>query len=343
MAEVRTRGGRPSGRVRLKDVARLAAVAPITVSRALQSPGRVSAEARLRIDAAIAATGYVPDLVAQSLVSNRTGMVGVVIPTIVDSIYASTIAAMSEVLRAHRAQLLLGDSGYSLAEEEAIAGAFLARRADALVLSTVAHTDRLRRLLSRAGVPVVETGNLTAEPIDMVVGLSNERAAFDMTRYLVERGHRAIGFIGAETGGNPQASDRQAGYRRALAASGLPLDERLVIEAPRELDGGSAALRTLLERGPGLDAVFAAGEVWAVGALLECLRRGVTVPARLAIAGFNDEMIAGQLVPPLTTVRIPRAEIGRRAAQMVVDRLRGRAVAPTTVDVGYEIVRRATA
>lgn len=339
----RTRGGRPSGRVRLKDVARLAEVAPITVSRALLSPAMVSAATRRRIEAAIATTGYIPDLVAQSLVSNRTGMVGVVIPTIVDSIYASTIAAMSEVLRANRIQLLLGDSGYSLEEEEAIAGAFLARRADALVLSTVAHTTKLRRLLSRAGVPVIETGNLTPEPIDMVVGFSNLRAAFDMTRYLALRGHRLIGFIGAETQDNPQASDRQAGYRRALEESGLTLDERLVIEAPRAIEGGGAALRTLLARCPRLDAVFAAGEIWAVGALLECLRGGVAVPGRLALAGFNDEMIAGQLVPALTTVRIPRSEIGRRAAEMVVGRLSGRAVAPTTVDVGYQIVRRATA
>jgi LacI family gluconate utilization system Gnt-I transcriptional repressor len=329
--------------VRLKDVARLADVAPITVSRALKSPAMVSAEARRRIDAAIAATGYVPDLVAQSLVSNRTGMVGVVIPTIVDSIYASTIAAMSEVLRANRAQVLLGDSGYSLEEEEAIAGAFLARRADALVLSTVAHTEKLRRLLTRAAVPVVETGNLTPQPIDMVVGFSNVRAAFDMTRYLIERGHRVIGFIGAETRDNPQASDRQAGYRRALEEGGLPLDERLVIEAPREIQGGAAAICTLLARCRRLDAVFAAGEVWAVGALLECLRRGLAVPGQLALVGFNDEMIAGHLVPALTTVRIPRSEIGRRAAEMVVARLSGRDVVSTTVDVGYEIVRRATA
>jgi LacI family gluconate utilization system Gnt-I transcriptional repressor len=190
---------------------------------------------------------------------------------------------------------------------------------------------------------VVETGNLAPDPIDMVVGFSNRRAAFDMTRYLVERGGRVIGFIGAQTRDNPQASDRQAGYRQALKESGLAVDERIVIEAPREIEKGGEALSTLLARCPDLDAVFAAGEVWAVGALLESLRRGWPVPERLAIAGFNDEMIAGQLVPPLTTVRIPRREIGRRAAEMVVDRLNGREIAPTVVDVGYEIVRRATA
>lgn len=328
---------------RLTDVARVARLSAMTVSRALREPEKVSAEARARVAAAIAETGYVPDLVASSLTSRRTRLVGLVIPTITASIYAATVAGMTAVLRARQFEALIGDSGYALDGEEKLVAAFLGRRADGIVLSNVEHTGGTRRALERARIPVVETGNLTADPIDMVVGFSNHAAARAMMDHLAGRGHRTIGFIGAAVAGNPQAADRRRAYDEAVAAHGLTRAPELTVECPSDLEAGAKALVRICERHPEVTAIFAASEVRAIGGLLECQRRGWQVPGRIAIAGFNDAGMGAWLVPALTTIRIPREEIGRRAAQMILDRLEGRAVAEKQVDVGYELVVRESA
>jgi LacI family gluconate utilization system Gnt-I transcriptional repressor len=328
---------------RLVDVARVARLSPITISRALREPHKVSPQARARVAAAVAATGYVPDLVASSLTSRRTRLVGLVVPTITASIYASTVAGLTGALRDHGFEAMIGDSGYALEEEEKLIAAFLGRRADGIVLSNVEHTDGARRLLSRGNVPVVETGNLTTSPIDMVVGFSNYDAARAMMAHLVARGHRTIGFIGAATPGNPQAADRRRAYVDAIGANRLAGARTLAVECASDLEAGGAALLRIVERHPRCTAVFAASEVRATGALLACLRRGWKVPDRIAIAGFNDAGLGAYLVPALTTVRVPRDEIGRRAAQLILDRLAGRSITAATIDVGFEIMVRESA
>ncbi len=328
---------------RLVDVARVARLSPITVSRALRDPAKVSVEARGRVAAAVAETGYVPDLVASSLTSRRTRLVGLVIPTITASIYASTVAGLSDVLRANGFEALIGDSGYAFAGEGKLVEAFLGRRADGIVLSNVLHAPDTRRRLERARIPVVETGNLTADPIDMVVGFSNYAAAGAMMDHLIARGHRKIGFVGAPTTANPQAADRRRAYDDAVRAHGLTRAAALCVECAPDLGAGAAALTRIVERHPSVTAIFAASEVRAIGALLECQRRGLKVPERVAIAGFNDAGMGAFLVPALTTVQVPREAIGRRAAQMILDRIAGRAVAETAVDVGFSIVVRESA
>jgi LacI family gluconate utilization system Gnt-I transcriptional repressor len=334
------RGG---GRARLVDVAREADVAPITVSRALREPEKVSPDARKRIEAAILRTGYIRDLVASGLASRRSRLVGVIIPTVMGSIYAAMLSGVSDTLRESQFQSLLGNSGYSLDEEEQLVAAFLGRRADGIILSSVLHSPGTRAYLRNAGIPVVETGNLTATPIDMVVGFSNHAAAYAMMRYLVERGHRTIGYIGARTFDNQQASDRQQAYRRAVRDFALGSAPSLLIECDRAIEDGSRALGELVGRHPEMTAVFAAGEVWAVGALLECQRRGLDVPRRIAIAGYNVDGLGAHLTPPLTTVRVPRYEMGKRAASMILARLAGLPVSESVVDLGHEILVRGSA
>jgi len=313
------------------------------VSRALREPEKVSAEARARVAAAVARTGYVPDLVAASLTSRRTRLVGLIVPTVTASIYAATVAGLTSELRSAGFQTLIGDSGYSLDEEERLVAAFIGRRADAIVLSSVAHGAGTRKLLERARIPVVETGNLARDPIDMVVGFSNYAAARDMMQHLIGRGHRVIGFIGAPTQGNPQATDRRRAYQRAMASHGLARRDSLVATCPSDFAAGGAALVRLIERNPDATAVFAASEVRATGALLECQRRGWPVPGRVAIAGYNDAGLGAYLVPALTTVAVPREAIGRRAARMIVQRLAGASIGDRVVDVGYEIRVRESA
>lgn len=334
---------RSTGRARMQDVAQRARVSMITVSRVLHNPEKVTEETRQRVTRAIRATGYVPNLVAGSLASNRTHTILALVPTLTNPVFGQTLHALEEVLRRHGFHLLLGNSGNSPREEEALLATFLARRPDGIFLHSTCHTPATRRLLAQAGVPIVETGDLSRTPLDMVVSYSNFSAGKAMTTYLLGKGYRRIGFVGAVQRLNERARQRCQGYQAALRHAGVSVDRSLIMETSLGLRQGAEALVSFVERRRPAEAVFFAGDVWAVGALLECERRSWPVPERVAIVGFDDQTMAAEIIPPLTTVRVPRAEIGSRAAEMLLDRLRGMSVGPRTEDLGFRIVARASA
>ncbi len=327
----------------MEDVARRVGVSIVTVSRTLHQPDAVSEKTRRRVLRAIAETGYVQNLVAGSLASNRTNVIAAIVPTLSNLAYGTSVHAIAELLRKNGYHLLLGTMGFSVAEEESLIATFLGRRPDGMYLHECRHTPEARRLLRNAGIPIVETGDLTARPLDMVVSYSNFEASKAMTAYLLFKGYRRIAFASAPIHENERHFHRLRGYRAALRKQGIAYNPAYVIERPFGFHHGAEALLALLDRCPDIEAVFFASDVLAVGAQWECLRRAWPIPEKVAIAGFGGQEIAGEVVPPLTTVRVPREEIGRLAAQMLLDRLHGRPVKPKVVDVGFQITERASA
>lgn len=315
----------------------------MTVVRVLREPHKVADATRARVEQVLSETGYTPDLVARGLVSNKSGLVAAVVPLLTNSLIAEIVQGLTDALVPDGFHLLLGASGFSLSEEEALVRAFLSRRIDAIFLSGVTHTDATVRMLKHAGIPVVEGGNVTKRPIDMVVGFSNVKAASEVTRYLVDAGYSNIGYIGAFPKDNDRARDRRRGYDLALAAAGRKLDASLCIETTLDIDAGAEAMAMLLQRRPDVRAVFCSADAIAVGALFECQRRKLAIPERIALAGFDDLAIAAQLVPSLTTLRVPRYFIGQQAGAMIRDRLAGRTVKRRIVDTGFQFVRRESA
>ena len=332
----------PPRGARMRDVAKAARVSTMTVSRALTEPAKVSAEMRARVAEAIRAVGYVPNKLAGSLSSSRTQVIGLVVPSIENSLFAATIQGISDVLRGHDHQLMIADSGYSLEAEEAAIRAFLEQRVAGLILHDTTHTPTAVRMIRASGVPVVENGTLTPEPLDMVVSYSNADAAQAMTLHLARLGYRRIGFVSLHAAANARSRDRRRGYGAALEQAGLAFDPALVLEMPPGLASGAEALVRLVEREAPADAIFFAGDVLAMGASLECARRGWPVPGKVALAAFDNFDLLGHLVPPVTTLRLPRQEIGRRSAQVLLDRIQGRATGPVSVDLRFEIIHRAS-
>ena len=324
----------------MSDIARHAGVSPMTVSRALREPATVSEEMRRKVDAAVREFGYLPNRIAGSLSSSRSNVVGLIVPSIRNSLYASMIQAVSEVLRANGLHLMIANSGHRLEDEEALVSALLAQRVCGLVLHNTTHSRRVRELVAKTGVPVIETGNLPADPLDMAVSYSNFEAARAMTLHLARLGYRKIGFVTLPLRDNDRSEERRRGYFAALIELGLPADPGLVLEAPGGFSEGADALVRLVQAHPDLDAGFFAGDVLAVGALFECQRRGWAVPGRVAIASFDDLDLLRHAVPTVTTLRIPRAEIGRRSAELLVNRLHGAPTERIRIDVGFEIVQR---
>lgn len=327
---------------RMMDIAKAAGVSLVTVSRVLNHPGQVSPRTRERVQSAIASANYVPDLVAGSLASRRSKIIGVIIPTITNSLFADTIQGLTDVVEKADYKLVIGSSRYDLDAEANLARAFLSRRADALILTGVTHNETTLKLLTNADIPIFEMWALTDNPIDMVVGFSNFETASSMTRFLYEKGYRNIGFMGGLTENNDRTMMREKGYLAALHDLGLPVLPERIERTVFDFHSGAQALKQLLARCPELDAIFAASDVLAVGAVFECHRQGWSVPDRIAIAGLDDSIIAAELVPPLTTIRIPRYDIGVRIGEEILSRLNGTPRGQRQIDLGFTIIERAS-
>lgn len=332
----RRRGG--NGQVRIEDVARRAGVAPITVSRALRTPDKVSQEARQRIAQAIAAVGYVPNLVAGSLASNRTNLVAALVPNIGNPLFAMTLRGLSDVLKRGGLQLMIASTNHSREEEEALVRTFLGQRPCGLVLHETIHSPEARQLLLAADIPIVETGDLIDDPMDVVVSFSNFEAIRETTIHLGQRGCRRIALVTSAL--SARSNERRRGYEAGLAALGLPVATDLVVEAVSGVVGGIRAIGALMDRTPAVDAVLFTGNATAVGGVLECQRRGWAIPGRIAVATFDDTELTQNMNPPLTAVRIPRYQVGETAGQALLDRIQGRAQDLRHVDLGFELVVR---
>jgi len=332
------RSRRGSGAVTLHDVAKLAGVAPITASRALNSPEQVSDGVRRKVAEAIARTGYVPNILAGGLASSRSRLVAAVVPTISGPVFLETIRSLTDALAEHGYQLMLGQSGYVGNREDALLGAIIGRRPDGIVLTGILHSADGRKRLLSAGIPVVETWDLTPTPIDMLVGFSHVEVGRAVAQFLQAKGHRRLAIV---SGGDERARRRQHAFEAAAHAHGLDAVQAVVVPAPTTLKSGRAALAELIQ-GPGVDAVFCSSDLLALGVMTEAQARGIAVPGQLAIVGFGDLEFAADLHPALTTVRINGAAIGRQAAQFIVDRAEGRPVEQRVVDIGFSIVERQT-
>jgi LacI family gluconate utilization system Gnt-I transcriptional repressor len=339
----------------LDDVARLAGCSPITASRALNTPELVSAVLRSRVETAIATLGYRPNLNARALASIRTNVIGVLVPSLTQHIFADVLRGVYDGVQATRYQVQLGNTHYSLEEEERLIGEFLRQKPAGMIVSGIDQNPAATRMLAEAGCPVVQIMDLTDRPIDRLVGFSHFEAGYAMGRHLLDQGYRRIGFMAGWM--NKRSSGRMLGCRRALEEAGV-FDERLVVATvgdeplgqptDRPLGEATHALhgRTMLRRlqavGGGLDAVFCNNDVLALGVLFETIAQGIAVPGALGIAGFNDTDIVIAAEPGLTSVRTRRYEIGRRAVAELVADLEQRGARERVIDLGSEVVARAS-
>jgi LacI family gluconate utilization system Gnt-I transcriptional repressor len=335
IAPKRTRRG--SGAVTLHDVAKLAGVAPITASRALNTPDQVSAEVLKKVSDAVARTGYVPNLLAGGLASTRSRLVAAVVPTISGPVFLESVQSLTEALAERGYQLMLGQAGYAGSREDALLEAIIGRRPDGIVLTGIMHSAEGRRRLLASGIPVVETWDLTPTPIDMLVGFSHRDVGRAVAHFLHAKGRRRLGVV---AGDDERAQRRFDAFQAAARALGLPEVPVVIVPAPTTLKRGRESLAALLRKAPDVDAVFCSSDLLALGVLTEARVSGVRVPEQLAVVGFGDLEFAADLDPALTTVRINGAAIGRQAAQFIVDRAEGRDVAQRVIDIGFSIVER---
>jgi LacI family gluconate utilization system Gnt-I transcriptional repressor len=327
----------------MADVARLAGVSPMTVSRAFKADASVSATTRAAIHRAADELGYVFDSTASNLRSQRTHFVAVTVPSLNNANFAETVRGLSDGLKARGLQILLGATEYDVEEEERLIGQLLRRRPEAIVVTGGRHTPRARRLLQNAAIPVIETWDLPSQPIGHVVGFSNAGAARELVDHFIARGMTRIGFVGGDAQGDDRGADRRAGFVAAMGAHGLDATRLIPAgEAPVSMREGARAMGRLLDAMPDCEAAICVSDLVAFGALSECQRRGVAVPQRLSLAGFGDYEIAAVCAPSLTTVNPFPREIGARAAALILDVLDGTRREPATIVIAPKLLARAS-
>jgi len=335
--ETPKRSRRSSGAITLRDVAILAGVAPITASRAINTPNQVSPEVLRKVQEAVQRTGYVPNRMAGGLASSRSRLIAAVVPSTVVSVFMETIEALNGTLFDAGYQLMLGQSGYSADREELLLEAIIGRRPDGIFLTGILPPGKARTRLLASGIPVIETWDLTPTPIDMLIGFSHSDIGREVAKFLMDKGYKKFAIVHAE---DERAGRRTVAFRDAVAQQGLPPVFIANVGASRSLKSGREAFTRILAEAPDVQAVFCSSDLLALGVMTEARARNINVPRDIAVMGFGDVPFVADMVPALTTVRINGEEIGTLAAQFLMDRAEGREVSPGIVDVGFSIIER---
>ena len=317
----------------------------MTVSRVISDPQLVLPATREKVAKAIADLGYVPDRAAGSLSSRRTGFIALMLPTLTNSNFASVAHGLTEILREADYHLLIAYTEYDMVEEERQLRNLLARRPEAIIITGATHSREAGKLLLAADVPIVEVADLPSRPIGHVIGFSNYEVGRTTARYLIGKGFRRIGAVGASIEGeviDHRGEQRMRGFVDELRYAGLPTDAVLRHgKAPLSYDHGVSAIAALLDKTPELEAVFAVSDLSAVGVVMESQRRGIVVPDQLSVVGFGDFEVGRIINPPLTTVHVDFAGLGRRTGQALLELLGSEENAPPVrIDVGLQIIER---
>lgn len=326
--------------VTLADIAKLAGVSPVTVSRAINTPSLVKPRTLEIIETVIAKTGYVPNLLAGGLASRKTRLVAAIVPSVASTIFAETIEGLNAELVSAGYQLLLGLSGYDTERELELTRAILARRPDGIILTGISHLKETRAMLTGAGLPIIEIWDSTPSPLDTAIGFSHSAVGALVAKHLLIRGYQRYAQIGAN---DPRAVQRRDGFVNHLAGIAEVELPTVEMNTPSTFQDGRAAMAQLLDRGTGTLGVFCSSDVVAHGALAEAHARGCSMPDELAIVGFGDFDFAPHTHPPLTTVRIDRRDIGLKAARSILRKINGSDDVEPMIDIDFHIVARGTA
>ncbi|WP_409520754.1 LacI family DNA-binding transcriptional regulator [Pseudescherichia sp.] len=323
----------------LDDVARVAGLSSMTVSRAINTPERVRPETVERVMSAVKATGYIPNALAGGLATRRSKLVAVVVPQINNSMFVDTIQSLNDALAARGYHMLLCMSGYTPQTEAELVAALLSRRPDGMVLTGIHHSAELKKIVLNASVPVVEIWDSTPTPLDMLVGFSHEKVGQALGHFLQRKGYTRPGLIWAE---DRRAQQRKAGLCEALTLHGFPAPLQVDVPLPARLALGREGLGALLSQGE-CDVVVCSSDTLAQGAIMEAESRGLRVPQDLAVVGFGDLDFAASNRPAITTVSVDRHEIGLRAATLLADRIEGIEPDNVILDVGFTLIERESA
>lgn len=305
----------------LRDVAEQSGVSEMTVSRVLRARGDVSPATRERVLETARTMGYVPNKIAGSLASSRVNLVAVIIPSMGNLVFPEVLSGISAELEGTVLQPVLGVTDYRPGKEEKVLYEMLSWRPSGMIIAGLEHSDASRAMLASSGVPVIEIMDTDGDPVDCAVGISHDRAGRIMAKQILESGYRKIGFLGSVMDRDHRGRKRLQGLKSELEAAGVQLADEEFYEGTSSIAKGREMTIAMLKRSPDLDFLYYSNDITGVGGLQYCLEQGYDIPGKLGLAGFNAVTELNGLSRKLATVDSCRAEIGRTAARMILDRL----------------------
>ena len=311
----------PKRPLTLRDVSEASGVSEMTVSRVLRNRGDVSAATREKVLEAARALGYVPNKIAGALASQRVNLVAVIIPSLSNMVFPEVMTAISEVLEVTALQPVVGVTNYRPEREEKVLYEMLSWRPSGVIIAGLEHSEASKAMMRGAGIPVVEIMDTDGEPIDAMVGISHRRAGRMMAEAILKAGYRKIGFLGTKMPLDHRARKRFEGFTQALGKAGVEIVDQEFYAGGSALAKGREMTEAMLKRSPDLDFLYYSNDMIGAGGLLYCLEAGIDVPGQLGLAAFNGiELLAG-LPKRLATMDACRAEIGKRAAEIIAARV----------------------
>lgn len=321
------------------EVSKLADVSLATVSRVINDTGKVSPATRKRVEDAMKELGYRPNSIAQSLASNRSNCVGVLVSELHGPIFGAMLDTIESELR-HAGKFAMFSVGHNDAEKEEEGIHFLARRnCDALIM----HVEALRADYFLANedrmLPFVLINRGEDSIADRCIRLDNEQGGYLATRHLLELGHREVGYISGPRGWG-DAEARFKGHQRALAEFGLGFEERFLFEGDYTIESGRDGTAHLMDTAPEVTAIVCANDDMAAAAMGLIRDRGRSVPNDISIVGFDNARWSSFLHPRLTTVDYPADELGRMAARWVLRNVYDREDVDLRQDFAPELIVR---
>jgi LacI family transcriptional regulator len=325
----------------LEEVAALAGVSRATVSRVINDQPNVRSEVREKVWQAVRESGYRPHAVARSLVTRRTGILGVVIPEVVSTLFTDPffplfLRGATEACNAHKQQLMLVLFNDPTGEQEMYHRVLRNGYIDGVIVASVTMGDPLISLMLQDGIPFISAGRHPDKRVS-AVDVDNLGGARVAVEHLLRLGHRRIATI-AGPAAMTSGQDRLEGYRQALEAYHVPLDEHLIVHGDYTEAGGMLAMQRLFPSAP--TAVFVASDTMTVGALKWLRQAGRRVPDDIALVGFDDIPVASAVEPRLTTVRQPIVRLGALAVEALIGILQGPQSSPERIVLPTELVVR---
>lgn len=318
----------------LQDIADRVGATKMTVSRCLRTPDTVSENLRNHIFAVAEELGYIPNRGPNILSKSTSRAIGVLLPSLTNQVFADVIKGIESVTEPANYHLMLSHYGYSQEMEESSLAALLSYNVDGVILSESRHTDRTRRMLETTGIPVAEIMDSRSAPFQQAIGFDNVEAAYDMVSEMIRRGHRHVLYLAVRL--DARTLQRQEGYQRAMAEHGLK-PETLHTMSRSSYSVGANLMAQVLAEYPQTDGLFCTNDDIAVGAYFECLRRDISVPDQMAIAGFHGHDVGQVMSPQLASVVTPREAVGARAARELLQRIHGQSMEEAVIDLGYRI------
>lgn len=322
----------------LDDVARAAGVSTATVSRCLNNGEVVTEATRKKVMTAVDMLGYTPNFGARAMAAKRTFVIGAIVPTMENAIFARGLQAFQERLQDKGYTLLVSSNGYQPAREAELVKALVSRGAEGLLLIGYERDSEVDEFLDRRGVPALLAWAHREDEIHPAVGFDNRDAMRQLTEIMIARGHHSIAVISGMLAGNDRASARLAGIFDAVAAAGMNQNAVHVIETPYGISAGAAAFKTLMETADRPELVMCGNDVLAAGALTQAHDMGLDVPGDISITGFDDIELARVVHPALTTVAVPHREMGEAAADALVTMIEDKVTTPPLkLDVEFKL------